>query len=381
MERIKGINQGRIAWCCEDSHISLERLALEAGISESSLYKVMNGEGGLTFNQLKKIADFFGRGVLFFLEDGLVSTNDVHTPAFRTIENQKPEIPSKLRLLIERAERQRDIYLSLRDELYGADEFSFSAPPLPDDIDEAASKTRSWLGLNNENSFERYRSAIEAKGILVFRSNGYNGKWQIAKESPILGFSLYDTVCPIIFVKKQFWETRQTFTLMHELGHLLLHKKSSIDDDNDLISNLGPESEANAFAGRVLVPEHFLKHISDHQKPDNVSDFDSWLERPRRSWGVSTEVILRRLLDCGRIGQDEYSTYRAWRKNVPIPESDSGTRMYRYREPKNIFGDTFVRTVLDSLNAKNITLSKASTYLDSLKINDLHSLEQFYAGH
>jgi hypothetical protein len=54
--------------------------------------------------------------------------------------------------------------------------------------------------------------------------------------------------------------------------------------------------------------------------------------------------------------------------------------MYRYREPKHVFGDTFVRTVLDALNASHITLARASSYLDSLKIKDLHQLEHFYAG-
>ena len=48
---------------------------------------------------------------------------------------------------------------------------------------------------------------------------------------------------------------------MHELGHLLLHKTSSIDDDSDLHAHQGHEYEANHFAGLVLVPEHFLDRI------------------------------------------------------------------------------------------------------------------------
>jgi hypothetical protein len=39
-----------------------------------------------------------------------------------------------------------------------------------------------------------------------------------------------------------------------------------------------------------------------------------------------------------------------------------------------------VRTVLDALYARHITLAKASSYLDNLKIKDLHQLERFYAG-
>ena len=54
--------------------------------------------------------------------------------------------------------------------------------------------------------------------------------------------------------------------------------------------------------------------------------------------------------------------------------------MYRHREPSHIFGDRFVRTVLDALNNRYITLAKASSYLDGLKINDLHQLERHYAG-
>lgn len=55
-------------------------------------------------------------------------------------------------------------------------------------------------------------------------------------------------------------------------------------------------------------------------------------------------------------------------------------RTYRHREPKHVFGDPFVGVVLDALHAKQITLTKASTYLDNLKISDLHQLEAFYAG-
>jgi hypothetical protein len=36
--------------------------------------------------------------------------------------------------------------------------------------------------------------------------------------------------------------------------------------------------------------------------------------------------------------------------------------------------------VLDSLYARHITLARASSYLDNLKIKDLHQLEQYYAG-
>jgi Zn-dependent peptidase ImmA (M78 family) len=380
MERID-FNQGRIAWCCEDSGITLSDLAVETGVSEATLDKAVSGERGLTFNQLKKIADHFGRGVLFFMEPGPADPAKVHTAAFRSIANQKPDISAKLRTLIERAERQRDVYLNLRDEIGSDDEPVFNPPQLPRNPQEAASIARQWLGLSNENDFDHYRAAVERKGILVFRSNGYNGQWQIAKDNPVLGFSLYDHKCPLILVKKQYWDASQTFTLMHELGHILLHKMSSVDDDTDLHHVSGSEREANEFAGLVLVPDSHLSTIDARSMPEQAEYFDEWLAPYRRRWGVSGEVILRRLLDSGRLSGAQYGAYRAWRSAIKIPEQESGgSRGYRYREPRHIFGDGFVRVVLDSLTARNITLAKASTYLDGIKVKDIHNLKGYYVG-
>jgi Zn-dependent peptidase ImmA (M78 family) len=237
------------------------------------------------------------------------------------------------------------------------------------------------LRIKDERTFDEYRAAVEARGLLVFRSNGYSGKWQVPKENPILGFSLYDAVCPLIVIKKQATETRQTFTLMHELGHVLLHQASSIDDEADLYSREGHEREANAFAGHLLVPDEHLAAINDAERPAEVSQFDVWLEPQRTAWGVSGEVILRRLLDAGRLSNAQYNAYKKWRTATVSAQEDTGNRMYRHREPKHIFGDTFVRTVLDALNAHQITLARASNYLDSLKIADLHQLERHYADH
>jgi len=381
MEHIQSINPERVAWCCADYGITLGDLASELDIAPSSIERVMAREDGLTFNQLRKVADYFGRGVLFFLEAGPVDVAEVHTTQFRTLTNHKPEVTPTLKKFIERVEKQREVYLGLLEDMDESERVLFSPPDLQGkSLPEMARIVRQWLGLGDSNEFDSYRKAVEVKGILVFRSNGFNGKWQIPKENPIIGFTLYDLDCPVIVVKKQVSERRQTFTLMHELGHLLLHRSSSIDDDIDLNSHEGREREANSFAGNLLVPDNFLAMINDAERPENISEYDVWLDRQCKAWGVSCEVILRRLMDAGRLPKSEYNAYRQWRATLVVQQADSGSRKYRYREPMHVFGDTYVRTVLDALNARQITLTKASSYLDSIKIKDLHSLESFYAG-
>jgi Zn-dependent peptidase ImmA (M78 family) len=381
MEHVQSVNPERIAWCCADHGISTNDLATELGIALTTMKHIMAGHDAMTFNQLRKIAAYFGRGVLFFLEAGPVDEEQIRTPQFRTLANQKPELSAKLKALIERVEKQRAVYLGLREDLEDIERPWFSPPDVQRERPtEAAHIVRKWLGLSEENSFDTYRAAVEAQGVLVFRSNGYNGDWQIAKDSPILGFTLYDSSCPVIVIKKQLWDSQQSFTLMHELGHLVLHKTSSIDDEYDLLSHRGRERDANCFAGLLLVPDIFLARIQDAERPDEASQYDEWLERPRKAWGVSSEVILRRLLDAGRLPQSHYTAYRQWRAQVPVIPKPGGNRMYRHREPTHVFGDNFVRTVLDALTARQITLAKASDYLDRLTIKDIHQLERHYAG-
>lgn len=382
MDRIESINRDRIRWCANERGVTLDELPAEAGVPVRAFTNLMEDGIGLTFAQLRKLAEYFGRGVLFFLDQGPVDENHVHTVQYRTLTNQKPELSHAVRKLIERVEHQRELYLSLREDLHAEDYPVFRPIDVRADQPAAAAATvRDWLGLGLTNTFDTYRAAVEAKGVLVFRSNGYAGRWQIAKESPVLGFSLYSDVCPVIVVKKARWETQQTFTLMHELGHLLLHRASSIDDDADMHSHVGNEREANAFAGHLLVPDALLAQVRDVERPIAVEFFDAWLAPYRQRWGVSGEVILRRLLDAGRLSQDLYAAYRNHVRGLSIDEDEAGgSRAYRYREPKHIFGDRFVRTVLTAFGTRRITATKACAYLDGLRLSDLHNLERHVAG-
>lgn len=380
MEKIETINTKRLAWCMADRGLTVRETATESGVPIAALEGVLAGERELTVNQLRALGDYFEKGMLFFLEQGPVDETAAHTPQFRTLAQQKPDLSANIRALIERVERQREVFLSLKEDVDTAGVPAFKPPRFPDGVKAAAREARRWLGLSATNDFDSYRAAVESRGVLVFRTNGYQGKWQIAKTNPILGFALYDPVCPVIVVKKQDFDAPQSFTLMHELGHILLHRASSIDDDSDMRATSGMEREANLFAGLMLVPDEFLQTIDDRTMPRDVSAFEAWLKPQRSAWGVSAEVILRRLVDAGRLERSRYNEYRAWRSITPVPAKDGGNRMYRHREPKHIFGDPFVRVVLDALSARKITLARASGYLDSLKIKDLHLLEQHYAG-
>jgi Zn-dependent peptidase ImmA (M78 family)/transcriptional regulator with XRE-family HTH domain len=380
MDRVENINIDRIIWCCKFQRISTEDLALNVGVAQGTIDKLIKREGTISYNQLKKIADYFNRGVLFFLEDSPVIESQVFSPAFRTISNQKVELDGGTKAVIERAEKQRDIYVSLVEE-EDVPPPAFSHPVISKNPVHAAGQARIWLGLGERNDFSSFRAAVENKGILVFLTNGYKGKWQIPKSNPILGFSIYDEQYPLIVVKKARQESRQSFTLMHELSHIIIHHASIIDDENDFTSHSGVERTANVFAANLLVPSTFLNQIDLKKKPSRADLFDEWLRIYRQRWGVSTDVLLLRLITAQRVTQTEYDEYRSWVLSTSKDEDSTGTRMYRHREPHNIFGEKYVRSVLDALDREKITINKASKFLDGLKLSDIRKLESYRASH
>jgi len=379
MERLENINFERIKASAETHQLTVESVFDELNIARSTLDYLCENNSGLTWNQLSKIAKHLNRSALYFMEPGNVDEESQQTAQFRSLQNQKPGLSRKLRIIIEKIERYREIYLTLRDYVE-YEPLPFMPQQMPATAEDAADAARTWLGIGRENSFSATRLAIEKAGALVIRSNGYDGAWKVPNEDDVLGFSLFHEVCPIVFVRKQESDARQLFTLAHELGHLLLHRDHFIDGQEEFSSNNHREKEANSFAGHFLIPSVQLTDVDDDAKPQSVSDYVRWLGRHAKQWGVSTESILRRLLDEERLTLAEYNSFRNWQLQQNYDRAEGGSRMYRYREPSHLFGEGFVSAVIQSLRENRISLVQASQYLDNLKADDLRKLESHYAS-
>lgn len=381
------INPSRLQWCMNTVEIGVEQLSSELHIAQSTLALAMKEQEALSVNQLGNLANYFKRSLLFFIDPNDIQEEKIYSPQFRTINNQKPIHSSKLRAFIERAEKQRQIYMGLMEDLSEPinKSWQLDLSRVDTDIKKISANVRQWLELPKSYDFNDFRQAVENKGIIVIVSNGYNGQWQIDKKNPVRGFSLYYDVLPIIVIKKQASKGAQAFTLMHELAHLLLHKESAIDNDDDFYNYQGKEKEANEFAGNVLIPDAFLNKIDIGKLLRlDVNEYSSFLEGYKKQWCVSGRAILVRLLRNNKIPQQKYQDYISFQdEKYSVEESrikldgNSAPRTYRHREPLNVLGRPFVYAVFDSLYSKNITLSKASTYLDNLKISDLRKLEHY----
>ena len=125
-------------------------------------------------------------------------------------------------------------------------------------------------------------------------------------DSPFSGFCLYDSNFPIIYVNNNNAKSRQIFTLFHELAHLLMDT-GGIDtrQDNYIEHMTGDDRRievlCNLFAAEFLVPSRDFE-----ARLAGVSIDDRAIENWASLYCVSRETILRRLLDQGRVRQQDY---------------------------------------------------------------------------
>jgi hypothetical protein len=218
--------------------------------------------------------------MLFFINPAPIEEEKILSAQFRTINNRRPIHDRKLSALIERVEKQREVYLGLREDL----EMPCKANWYPGDLDLSdrnkkvvAEKIRNWLMIPDIRDFVTLRQLLESREIMVIVSNGYNGDWQIKKDESVRGFSLYYDSLPVIVIKKQI-EGAQAFTLFHELIHLLLHKDSVLDYESDYESETIREKEANLLAGYILLPDRLLEEINIRELAGiSINEMDRFL--------------------------------------------------------------------------------------------------------
>jgi HTH-type transcriptional regulator/antitoxin HigA len=100
---------------------------------------------------------------------------------------------------------------------------------------------------------------------------------------PIIGMTLRrDTV-------DNFW-----FTLLHEIGHVILHYRAGLHtgffDDTETSTVDEIEQEANSFASNVLIPEEQWK-----RSPVRITKSPAVVERFAKELGINPAIVFGRI--------------------------------------------------------------------------------------
>ena len=128
-------------------------------------------------------------------------------------------------------------------------DFSIITKEIRESLDISIDKQSKWKSAGI--AFKMWRKALEANGIFIFKDAFLNDDYS--------GFCLYDEKYPIIFVNNSMADSRQVFTLFHELAHLL-YRSGGIDfrsrdttrSFQEYYFNI--EVRCNRFGNEFLVP-------------------------------------------------------------------------------------------------------------------------------
>jgi len=108
---------------------------------------------------------------------------------------------------------------------------------------------------NASEAFRIWRGVLESRGVLVLQLS-------LGKDN-VRGFSAWDEYAPLLAVNTSYHPTARTFTLFHELGHLLTRTDAAClrfilasDHDSQL------ERWCERFAAAFLVPADSLRVVA-----------------------------------------------------------------------------------------------------------------------
>lgn len=144
------------------------------------------------------------------------------------------------------------------------------------------------------------REAIEAQGIFVHCFTDVS-------VDTVRGIAIYDSDMPIIGINDADRYPAKTFSMIHELVHILKRQSSMCNEMFSSFSHHKEEVFCNAVAGECLVPAEALSTILRNRRIENFTMDD--IASLAQVFSVSKEVIVRRLLDSEKISQTAYEVY------------------------------------------------------------------------
>lgn len=368
-------NPALLRWARESAGYSIGDAAAHFDMDEAAFLSWESGDEPLSIAKLRQLGAFYKRPIaIFYLPKPPVDFQPLHDFREQPKNKQLPLSP-ELRQAIRLAEFRQSIY---RDELLPA------APPpinwlgsltMEKHPAEVGDFVRKHLGIpietqlawkNEYDAIGAWIAAVESLGILVMHAEG------VAVEE-MRGFCLYDKRVPVIVLNSKDHPHARSFSLIHELAHLLLQApgiSGPTVPTRGPVKNRQVEVYCNAVAGNVLVPlDDMTAYISDNLRVSVIEQYH--LKAMSKRYRVSPEVIARRLLEAGRVSARFYDDTR---NSSGDATAKSGGFLPYYRKVVRYNGVRYTRSVLEAFYVNRINASDVSTYLNA-KINQLPDIE------
>lgn len=379
------INPELLGWARGTAHMSLAEAAAKAKVTEDKLRAWESGEDAPTVAKLRLLAKAYRRPLsVFYLPEKPLDFAPLKD--FRRLPGEVAGLLSpRLAVEIRMAHERREFALELYDELGEEVPRLGLRARLVDDPEDVGRALRGVLGVTVDEQLEwadprvaynGWREKIEALGALVFQLSRI-------PVSEVRGFAIAnDGVVPVIAVNAKDSYTARSFSLMHELAHVLLGESSISDFDESTGEAARFEGAdqievfCNAVAAATLLPrDEFLGEpvVARHE----VGPWDDdHLEALAGKYGVSPHAVLRRLLTLGKTTQAFYQTrlraYEEQAAQFAAKKSKGGPAPHV--AALATLGGGYARLVFEGYYSRRLTLADVSGYLN-LKLTHIPKLE------
>lgn len=287
--------------------LALRALAEQADLSHTTISKFEKELQKPSSAQLIKLAKILGVRTEYFFRPETLKIEGIEYRKKSTLPQKSLD---KIQAdIFDQAERWHELL-----NLYPLSPIQpFSLPDgLPEQISDAgqiealAETVRAqWnLGLN---CISELIDTLESQGIMVISST-------VDSEHKFDGLAGTVNTMPLIVVGTNWTGDRQRFTLVHELGHLLLKNRL----DESLLAE--EEKLCHRFAGAFLLPKQTLiEHLGKNRH--RLENEELYLLK--HEFGLSMQGVLFRAKQTGIITQATFErifmtfSQRGWRKQEP----------------------------------------------------------------
>ncbi|MEN6327582.1 MAG: XRE family transcriptional regulator [Syntrophomonas sp.] len=307
-----------------EAEVSQEQLAELLGVTRQTIAKYIKGEQAIDSEKLFILANYFHKPFAFFIQE---EESEFLQLMFRA-DFPDDNFTAELRATIQdRLEKQWDVL-----RLAGKDMLSFIPPQYQlklsgkkdlteqekAEIEKVALEQRQLVleSCGSQDIFE----CFEAFGIQVIAHS-----FQNPNVAGLSGYSSDHGAFIVINDDREIPEERKAFTLVHEYGHLVFHRK---EYSNKRISSYTTarsdirEKTVNHFAGCFLAPRHqiqnWLKVIGARITLPDLMEY-------KKELGISLQALIMSLKNYERLNKEQTDRmfrfiYGKWgRKLEPEP--------------------------------------------------------------
>ena len=374
---ITAINPEILTWARKRCGFSVDELAEDLGKDSDIIRQWESGQKSPSYTTLEALAYSHFKiplAVFFFPEPPDVDDPVAKLRRLPDYELEKLSYDTRQKILL--AQAYQESLKELLQEPTASRLIWNDVKPSTSSLPEIASDIRSYLGVSLEQqfsfrgldeAFKAWRNAIEQCGVYTFKDS--------FKDRFVSGFCLFHDRFPVVMINNSNSFSRQIFTLLHELGHILLGVNGITDVDDSYIDLMGNsdrslEIACNHFAAEVLVPSSaFLKEI-----PTFETEGQEIIPELAKKYSVSREVILRRLLDYSAIDQAYYASKAAeWNRDY-LRQSRGVSGGNWYLTKLSYLSEGFTRLAFESYRQGRLSKAELAEHLN-VKARNLERLE------